>query len=112
MHELLTPVKRESNIGLNSQAKVITMLDIKIINNQAVTSSKAVSDRFDKKHYHVMTAIKNLDCSDKFRATNFRGSQFTNSQNKEYDCYEITRDGFSFLAMGFTGLGGPGRIGG
>jgi len=79
------------------------MLDIKVINNRVITTSKAVSEKFNKKHYHVMAAIKNLDCSDSFRATNFRASTFTSIQNQEFQCYEITRDGFSFLAMGFTG---------
>jgi phage regulator Rha-like protein len=51
-----------------------------------------------------MEAIRNLDCSDDFRESNFRTSTYTSLQNKELPCYEISRDGFAFLAMGFVGV--------
>ncbi|MBR1486410.1 MAG: Rha family transcriptional regulator, partial [Synergistaceae bacterium] len=35
--------------------------------------------------------------------SNFRQSSYINEQNKKQPCYVLTRDGFTALAMGFTG---------
>jgi Rha family phage regulatory protein len=76
---------------------------VKADSGVCVVSSKQVADSFGKVHRDVMRAIKMLDCSDDFRARNFAQSSYTSMQNKELDCYNMTRDGFAFLAMGFTG---------
>ena len=67
------------------------------------TSSKIVSDVFGKVHRNVMRDIDNLECSENFKALNFEQSSYTSSQRKVYKCFNITRDGFVFLCMGFTG---------
>lgn len=72
-------------------------------NGNLLTTSKVISDSFGKIHRDVMRTIKNLDCSDDFRVRNFTQSSYVSEQNKTLDCYEITRDGFAFLCMGFTG---------
>lgn len=71
--------------------------------DSVTTTSKIISDSFGKIHRDVMRSIANLDCSEDFRARNFAQSSYTSEQNKELACYEITRDGFAFLCMGFTG---------
>jgi len=68
-----------------------------------ITSSKIVSDVFDKVHRNVMRDIQLLECSDEFRALNFEQSEYKTERGKTYKCYNITRDGFVFLCMGFTG---------
>ena len=70
---------------------------------KSTTTSKIIAEVFGKTHRHTMRAIENLDCSDEFRKANFGLSSYTSSQNKKHACYRITRDGFMFLAMGFTG---------
>lgn len=70
--------------------------------NVPMTTSLKVAEVFDKEHFHVLTAIRNLDCSPEFKSTNF------SELNREYrgrlfPYYLMTRDGFTFLAMGFTG---------
>lgn len=75
-------------------------------NGQAVTSSLIVARYFKKEHYRVLRAIDTLDCSDNFRAANFGVSCYTKTNGnvtKSYPMYYMTRDGFTFLAMGFTG---------
>ena len=67
-----------------------------------VTSLK-VSGHFGKQHKNIIQAIENLECSQEFRQLNFQPSSYNNSQNKAQPMYEITRDGFAFLVMGFTG---------
>lgn len=68
-----------------------------------VTTSLIVADVFGKEHKHVLRDIKELTCSREFRERNFALSYYLTSQGKELPMYEITKNGFSFLAMGFTG---------
>lgn len=76
---------------------------VQVQDGKVVVSSKKVADHFGKIHRNVMRDIKRLECSDGFRALNFEQSSYISLQNKELECYLMTRDGFSFLCMGFTG---------
>ena len=80
------------------------MIDLVRLDGDSITTtSKVISDVFGKVHRVVLKAINELDCSEEFRAHNFVLSYYTSPQNKKIKCYNITRDGFSFLCMGFTG---------
>lgn len=72
-------------------------------NGLPIVSSKNVSDKFGKVHRDVMRAISDLNCSDDFRLRNYAQSSYTSPQNKNLKCVDMTRDGFAFLCMGFTG---------
>jgi phage regulator Rha-like protein len=50
-----------------------------------------------------MVTIEKMSCSDDFRGRNFSASSYVSSQNKTLPSYEMTKDGFCFLCMGFTG---------
>ncbi|EJU5109927.1 Rha family transcriptional regulator [Salmonella enterica] len=76
---------------------------INVINGQAVTSSLAIANYFTKRHDDVLKKIRALECSPEFSPRNFAGAEYTDDQGKLRPCYNITRDGFAFLAMGFTG---------
>ncbi len=76
---------------------------VKVESGKVVTSSLVIAEVFEKRHDHILRDIKSLDCSKEFRLLNFGESYYTNSQNREMPCYAITKDGFSFLVMGFTG---------
>jgi len=76
---------------------------VKLQDGIVTTNSKVIADRFGKTHRDVTRAIKSLDCSEEFRDAHFTQSYYHSAQNKKLKCYEITRDGFSFLCMGFTG---------
>ena len=82
--------------------------DVRCVDGHAVTSSLAVAEFFGKRHDDVLRKISNLDCSPEFRARNFAESVYQKPNPSggspiTYPCYHITRDGFTFLAMGFTG---------
>jgi Rha family phage regulatory protein len=69
-----------------------------------VVTSLNVAEVFGKMHHHVMRDIDALDCSREFRESNFGLSSYKPERAKRsYPMYEMTRDGFTFLAMGFTG---------
>jgi Rha family phage regulatory protein len=84
---------------MNSQIQPLVTLS----HNRPITTSLTVGDHFVKKHLHVLEAIRNLDCSADFRESNFRFTSYNDIQNKSRPMCEITRDGFMFLCMGFTG---------
>ena len=66
-------------------------------------NSLMVAKMFGKEHYNVIRDIEQLDCSDEFRALNFEGTNYRSEQNKKMPCYNMTRDGFVFLCMGYRG---------
>lgn len=58
---------------------------------------------FEKRHDNVVRDIRNLDCSEEFRLLNFEESSYTNLQGHRQACFNMTRDGFVFLVMGYRG---------
>ena len=62
-----------------------------------------VAKYFDKRHDNVIQAIKNLDCSEEFNALNFQAVKYVDEKGEKRPMYRMTRDGFMFLVMGFTG---------
>ena len=69
----------------------------------ARANSLIVAKMFGKNHRDVLRAIKNIDCSDEFAQRNFALSKYKDSTGRKLPCVMMTRDGFTFLAMGFTG---------
>ena len=66
-----------------------------------------VAEYFGKKHKDVLRAISTLECSADFTGRNFAPCTYTselrNGVKRTLPMYYLTRDGFTFLAMGFTG---------
>lgn len=99
----------EFNIGAVTMTTLPTLSqpEIAIVDGQAVTSSLAVANFFSKRHDDVLKKIRILDCSPEFCARNFAETSILvrqpNGGTRKLPCYQITRDGFAFLAMGFTG---------
>lgn len=81
------------------------LVEVQKVNKEEVTvvSSLDVAETFEKEHYHVLRDIKELECSEEFRLSNFGESSYRNSQNKKQPMYYMTRDGFTLLVMGYTG---------
>ena len=84
----------------NKQDLARTLVDT---NGQRVfTTSLVVAEHFGKLHHNVIKAIRRLP-QDDFSRVNFNARNYTDERGKVYPMYEITRDGFSLLGMGFTG---------
>lgn len=92
------------------------MQHIALIPNDAVielhgdvrTTSLKIAEAFGKRHDDVLRKIRSLDCSDDYRLRNFAETvvkRINPSGGKEIESkvWEITKDGFMFLVMGFTG---------
>ncbi|MCT8165624.1 MULTISPECIES: Rha family transcriptional regulator [unclassified Pseudomonas] len=69
---------------------------------KAFTTTHQVATAFEKLHNHVLAKVRALDCSDQFLTDNFSSVQFEHRGNT-YEAFEMTKDGFMFLVMGFTG---------
>lgn len=76
---------------------------VKIKGNELTTTTKIVADVFGKVHRDVIRAIEQLECSEEFSLRNYAQSEYTTERGKTYKCFDMTRDGFTFLCMGFTG---------
>lgn len=76
---------------------------VTIENGRAVTTSMAVALYFKKMHKNVIQKIESLDCSPEFNRLNFKPVDYTDAKGEKRPAYQITKDGFVFLVMGFTG---------
>lgn len=76
---------------------------VTVENGRAVTTSVAVAEYFGKRHDNVIQKIKLLDCSSEFNALNFKDVTYTDAKGEKRPAYQITKNGFVFLVMGFTG---------
>lgn len=77
-----------------------------VINNNNGTltvSSLQVAEDFGKQHKDVLKAIENIKAQNCAVTSMFIESAYQAGTGKNYKSYEMTRDGFSLLVMGFTG---------
>lgn len=72
---------------------------------QAVTTSLILAEAFEKEHRNVIrtieTKIGELNFEQSLKM--FSKGEYINTQNKQQPMYYLNRDGFTFIAMGFTG---------
>ena len=75
--------------------------------NELRTTSIKVAEAFGKLHKDVIRKIESLECSKDFHERNFAPMQIDveigNGAVRKSPAYEMTKDGFMFLVMGFTG---------
>lgn len=88
---------------LPALANTATTPKVFIHDGKAVTTSQSVASYFVKRHERVLDKIRNLECSPEFTEHNFVLSEYTDSTGRKLPMYEMTKDGFVFLVMGFTG---------
>lgn len=78
---------------------------VMLAGDRPVTDSRKVAAKFGKRHGDVIRAIRNLECSDDFTQRNFalcyENNELANGKPAPY--FQMTKDGFVMLAMGFTG---------
>lgn len=76
------------------------------LDGYVLASSRTIAEAFDKRHDNVLRDIdnilKDIDSSD-LRSRLFRPTMEADAQGIQRRSYQVTRDGFSLLAMGFTG---------
>ena len=75
---------------------------------QTITNSLIVADYFGKRHSHVLRKIDEIlaDAPSEFTSAHFWANvqnQQVGTSQRDLKCYHLTKDGFMFLVMGFTG---------
>ncbi|MBS0212352.1 MAG: Rha family transcriptional regulator [Proteobacteria bacterium] len=99
---------------------------VELANGHPMVLSLAVAEHFHKRHGNVLRDIRKLDCSEGFwllnfeaaedtdaqgkldcsegfRRLNFESAKYTDAQGKPREIIRMTRDGFIFLVMGYSG---------
>lgn len=69
---------------------------------QPITNSLLVAEKFGKEHKNVLRDIDNLVAQNSAAKSYFVESVYEN-RGKSYPMYIMDKDGFTLLAMGFTG---------
>ena len=94
-------------MGENSK-KVIERSDnmdnlVYIHHEIAVCDSLQVAEKFEKEHRNVLQNIDNLTAENSAVKELFKVSTYKANNGQMYRKFYMNRDGFSLLAMGFTG---------
>jgi Rha family phage regulatory protein len=105
-------------VSFNSNEKALKMTNPQMVqidaernpvvfakDGEIFASSRDVAAFFGKEHRHVLDAVDNLIKTESdLGLLNFRQTPYVEAQNGQtYRSYEMDRDGFTLLAMGFTG---------
>lgn len=72
-------------------------------NDEAVCDSLQVAEKFGKEHKNVLQSIDNLIAENSAVKIMFKISSYKSGNGQSYRKFYMNRDGFSLLAMGFTG---------
>ena len=78
------------------------------IHDTARVDSRSVAALFEKEHKNVLRDIAKIiepesGLSEEFTRLNFELSKYKDSTGRKLPCYQMTRDGFTILVMGYTG---------
>ncbi|WP_332773276.1 Rha family transcriptional regulator [Pseudomonas sp. ESBL1] len=95
-------IDQENNVMANTTTVVDMRKFVEARDGKAFTTTHQVATAFGKLHNHVLAKVRALDCSDHFLNDNFSSVQFEHRGNT-YEAFEMSKDGFMFLVMGFTG---------
>ncbi len=98
------PEEHQDHLRRTCGASGSTNPVVSLKDGRVVATSKDVSAYFGKQHNNVLAAIDNLIGISVEAALNFKFCPCqAYEQGRSYRQFEMTRDGFTLLAMGFTG---------
>ena len=90
---------------MNKSAQIEKIVIINNVNDILTVSTTQIAEHFEKQHKDVIKATENLikETSAQNFANLFIESTYLDKYGRAQKSYECTRDGFTLLAMGFTG---------
>lgn len=77
-------------------------VEFSIIGDNVFVDTLKIAEVFKKRHTDILRAIDNLP-KDEFNELNFKLVKYLDKKGEARPMYNLTRDGFSLLVMGFTG---------
>lgn len=72
--------------------------------HKIITTSLKVAEFFGKRHDDVLRRVRGLGCSPEFNARNFAAVEYVDKKGELRPAFEMTKDGFMLLVMGFSGV--------
>lgn len=81
------------------------MPTLTVIEGKAVVTSLHIAQVFGKVHKNILRDIEEIrkDCPAEFSRLNFEPRDYTDERGKVQPMYNLSRDGFTLVAMGFIG---------
>ena len=76
---------------------------VTLTNATLVTDSRRVAKHFKRRHADVLRAYDCMRCSAEFNQRNFASVEDLDAKGEMRRMIRMTKDGFMFLVMGFTG---------
>lgn len=78
---------------------------ISLVNGKPTVTSLDIAEHFQKPHADVLKAIRRIsaECPPEFIEGNFSLNKYSDEIGRELPMYQLSRDGFTLLAMGFAG---------
>jgi Rha family phage regulatory protein len=76
---------------------------VKIKDGKVFTTSLDVARVFDRRHKNVLRDIETLNVPEDFSRLNFEPVKYQDEKGEMRPMYNMTRDGFTVLVMGYTG---------
>lgn len=89
---------KNETAGMNAITNLVA-----VTNGQVTTTSLKIAEVFEKQHKDVLKAIRELEIPEEFNRRNFAPVEYIDAKGEKRPACQITRDGFTLLAMGFTG---------
>ena len=89
-------------VGMNERSDYLNEL-VYIHNEIAVCDSLQVAEKFEKEHRHILRDIDELTAQNWAVKGLFKVSTYKANNRQKYRKFYMNRDGFTLLAMGFTG---------
>lgn len=92
-----------ADFAVNPNAPVGPVL--KLVKGRPMVSSREIADHFGKRHADLIRSIAAIirNAPESFNERNFALVEYTDPKGEKRPAYDLTRDGFVIVAMGFTG---------
>ncbi|MDA3046736.1 Rha family transcriptional regulator [Campylobacter sp. VBCF_06 NA8] len=77
-------------------------VNFEVVENQIFTNSLQIAEVFEKRHDNILQMVDKLP-NDDFKGSNFIKGEYIDKKGEIRPLYNLTKDGFMLLVMGFTG---------
>ncbi len=88
---------------IEREAATAVMPRVRVEHGEVLTNSRDVAEWFDKRHDHVVRDIRELEIPSNLGGSWYRERMQADGYGRMQPSFDMTRDGFTVLVMGWTG---------